>query len=178
MEDHVIESTRLFLRKMSQSDFNALCKILQDEEVMYAYEGAFSDKEVQEWLDRQIMRYKTDGFGLYAVILKESGEMIGQCGLTFQDFNGNQVLEVGYLFQKAYWHKGYATEAARACKEYAFTVLDADEVYSIIRDTNIPSQKVAERNGMVRVGVFTKHYRGVDMSHYAYAIKCSKTCNT
>lgn len=55
----LIESTRLFLRKMSQSDFNALCKILQDEEVMYAYEGAFSDKEVQEWLDRQIMRYKT-----------------------------------------------------------------------------------------------------------------------
>lgn len=174
----LIESTRLFLRKMSQSDFNALCKILQDEEVMYAYEGAFSDKEVQEWLDRQIMRYKTDGFGLYAVILKENGEMIGQCGLTFQDFNGNQVLEVGYLFQKAYWHKGYATEAARACKEYAFTVLDADEVYSIIRDTNIPSQKVAERNGMVRVGVFTKHYRGVDMPHYAYAIKCSKTYNT
>ncbi len=174
----LIESTRLFLRKMSQSDFNALCKILQDEEVMYAYEGAFSDKEVQEWLDRQIMRYKTDGFGLYAVILKESGEMIGQCGLTFQDFNGNQVLEVGYLFQKAYWHRGYATEAARACKEYAFTVLDADEVYSIIRDTNIPSQKVAERNGMVRVGVFTKHYRGVDMPHYAYAIKCSKTYNT
>lgn len=178
MEDHVIESTRLFLRKMSQSDFNALCKILQDEEVMYAYEGAFSDKEAQEWLDRQIMRYKTDGFGLYAVILKESGEMIGQCGLTFQDFNGNQVLEVGYLFQKTYWHRGYATEAARACKEYAFTVLDADEVYSIIRDTNIPSQKVAERNGMVRVGVFTKHYRGVDMPHYAYAIKCSKTYNT
>lgn len=174
----LIESTRLFLRKMSQSDFNALCKILQDEEVMYAYEGAFSDKEVQEWLDRQIMRYKTDGFGLYAVILKESGEVIGQCGLTFQDFNGNQVLEVGYLFQKTYWHKGYATEAARACKEYAFTALDADEVYSIIRDTNIPSQKVAERNGMVRVGVFTKHYRGVDMPHYAYAIKCNKTCNT
>lgn len=174
----LIESTRLFLRKMSQSDFNALCKILQDEEVMYAYEGAFSDKEVQEWLDRQIMRYKTDGFGLYAVILKESGEMIGQCGLTFQDFNGNQVLEVGYLFQKTFWHRGYATEAARACKEYAFTVLDADEVYSIIRDTNIPSQKVAERNGMVRVGVFTKHYRGVDMPHYAYAIKCSKTYNT
>lgn len=174
----LIESTRLFLRKMSQSDFNALCKILQDEEVMYAYEGAFSDKEVQEWLDRQIMRYKTDGFGLYAVILKENGEMIGQCGLTFQDFNGNQVLEVGYLFQKAYWHRGYATEAARACKEYAFTVLDADEVYSIIRDTNIPSQKVAERNGMVRVGVFTKHYRDVDMPHYAYAIKCSKTYNT
>lgn len=171
----IAESRRLFLREMNQSDFKALCKILQDEEVMYAYEGAFSDKEVQEWLDRQIMRYRTDGFGLYAVILKESGTMIGQCGLTLQDFHGKQVLEVGYLFQKAYWHKGYAIEAARICKEYAFTVLDADEVYSIIRDTNIPSQKVAERNGMVRIGAFIKHYRSVDMPHYVYSIKREKS---
>lgn len=171
----IIESGRLFMRELYQSDYNALCKILQDEEVMYAYEGAFSDKEVQEWLDKQIMRYKTDGFGLYAVILKESGEMIGQCGLTLQDFNGNQVLEVGYLFQKAHWHRGYALEAASACKEYAFTVLNADEVYSIIRDTNIPSQKVAERNGMVRVGTFIKHYRNVDMPHYVYSIKREKS---
>lgn len=171
----IIETERLSMREMCQSDYNALCKILQNEEVMYAYEGAFSDKEVQEWLDKQIMRYKTDGFGLYAVILKENGEMIGQCGLTLQDFNGNQILEVGYLFQKAYWHRGYAIEAASACKEYAFTVLNANEVYSIIRDTNISSQKVAERNGMVKIGVFTKHYRNVDMPHCVYSIKREKS---
>ena len=166
-----IETERVLLRQMEQSDYDDLCKILQDEEVMYAYEGAFSDEEVQNWLDRQLMRYEKDGFGLYAVILKETGEMIGQCGLTMQEIPGEQVLEIGYLFQKKYWHQGYATESAKACKEYAFTVLKADEVFSIIRDSNIASQNVAKRNGMTQVGTFVKHYRGVDMPHYIFSIK-------
>ena len=67
----VLETERLYLRKMDQNDFSSLCSILQDEKVMYAYEGAFSDAEVQEWLDRQISRYNADGFGLWAVIFKK-----------------------------------------------------------------------------------------------------------
>ncbi len=170
-----IETERLFMRELKQSDFEDLCRILQDEEVMYAYEGAFNDTQAQEWLDKQIARYKNDsGFGLLAVILKENGEMIGQCGLTLQDCIDKKVIEVGYLFQKAYWHKGYAIEAARACKEYAFNVLKAEEVFSIIRDTNIPSQRVAEINGMTRRGEFVKHYRGVDMPHFIYSVKRSE----
>lgn len=112
----VLETKRLYLRKMNQGDYDALCRILQDPEVMYAYEHAFSDEEVQDWLDRQIRRYEKYGFGLWAVILKENEEMIGQCGLTMQDAGGREVVEAGYLFQKAYWHKGYATEAAIACR--------------------------------------------------------------
>lgn len=167
-----IETERLLMCELKQSDYDALCRILQDSEVMYAYEGAFSNEEVQEWLDKQFRRYREDnGLGLLAVILKENGEMIGQCGLTFQDCMGEKVLEVGYLFQKPYWHKGYATEAAKACKEYAFNVLKAEEVYSIIRDSNIASQRVAERNGMIRSGEFVKHYRGVDMLHYIYSVR-------
>lgn len=165
------ETDRLVLRKMKQSDYDGLCRILQDEEVMYAYEGAFSDDEVQGWLDKQLIRYEKDGFGLYAVILKETGEMIGQCGLTIQEVPGKQVLEIGYLFRKEYWHQGYATEAAAACKEYAFTVLEVDEVYSIIRDSNTASQNVAKRNGMTQCGTFVKHYRGVDMPHYIFSVK-------
>ena len=68
----VLETERLYLREMKQSDFNSLCKILQDEDTMYAYEGAFSDDEVQEWLDRQISRYQKWYFGLWSVILKET----------------------------------------------------------------------------------------------------------
>lgn len=169
-----METERLLLREMTQSDYTDLCKILQDEDVMYAYEGAFSDEEAQEWFDRQISRYKEYGFGLYAVILKETCDMIGQCGLTIQEFNEKRMLEIGYLFQKSYWHKGYAIEAAKACKEYAFTVLKADEVFSIIRDTNIASQKVAKRNGMVHTDTFIKHYRGVDMPHYIFSVKNEK----
>lgn len=190
----VLETERLLLRKMDQQDLPDLQKILQDPAVMYAYEGPFDEAETQAWLDKQLRRYQEDGVGLYAVILKNaeaeggtgsgrmtgagpghmtgtgSGRMIGQCGLTMQEIPGKRVLEVGYLFQKAYWHKGYATEAARACRDYAFNVLGAEEVFSIIRDTNIPSQKVAVRNGMVKTGTFVKHYRGVEMPHDIFSV--------
>ena len=78
--------------------------------------------------------------------------------------------EIGYLFQKRYWHKGYATEAAKACKQYAFDKLKVGEVFSIIRDTNRASQEVARRNGMELAGTFVKHYRGVEMPHLVFSV--------
>lgn len=166
----ILQTGRLYLREMNQADFNSLCEILQDEDTMYAYEGAFSDNEVQEWLDRQISRYQQWKFGLWAVILKETQEMIGQCGLTMQPWKDKEVLEIGYLFERSYWHRGYATEAAKACKKYAFEILKANEVCSIIRDTNIASQNVAVRNGMTKMDTWTKNYRGVEMPHNRYVV--------
>ncbi len=166
----ILETERLYLREMNQLDWASLRKILQDKDVMYAYEGPFSNDEVQEWLDRQISRYQKWGFGLWAVILKETDEMIGQCGLTIQPWKDEEVLEIGYLFQRSYWHKGYAGEAAEACKRYAFERLKADEVCSIVRDINIASQNVAIRNGMTMTDRWTKHYKGVDMPHYRYVV--------
>lgn len=154
----ILETERLYLRELVPSDFESLCKILKDKDTMYAYEGAFNDDEVQEWLDRQIARYQKLGFGLWAVVLKETNEMIGQCGLTMQPWKESEVLEIGYLFERSYWHRGYATEAAKACKKYAFETLNATEVCSIIRDTNFASQNVAIRNGMTRVDAWIKHY--------------------
>lgn len=78
------------------------------------------------------------------------------------------VLEIGYLFRKDCRHKGYAAEAASACREYAFNVPGFNEIYSIIRDNNIPSQNVAKRNGMPPAGTFVKHYYGMDMPHILY----------
>lgn len=164
----ILETERLCLREMDEGDFPALCRILQDEETMYAYEGAFSDEEARQWLDRQIARYRAWEFGLWAVVLKETDEMIGQCGLTVQPWKDTEVLEIGYLFERRHWHKGYATEAARACKEYAFSVLKASFVCSIIRDTNTASQKVALRIGMTATDSWVKHYRDVDMPHLLF----------
>ena len=166
----ILETERLYLREMNQADFESLCKIMQDQTTMYAYEGAFRDDEVQEWLDRQIARYQKWGFGLWAVVLKASNKMIGQCGLTMQPWKETEVLEIGYLFERSYWHNGYAIEAAKACKKYAFETLNATEVCSIIRDTNIASQNVAIRNGMSMTDTWIKHYRGVDMLHYRYVV--------
>lgn len=170
----ILETDRLYLREMKQSDFNSLCDFLQDAQVMYAYEHAFSNDEVQTWLDNQIRRYQKFGFGLWAIIKKDTGEFIGDCGLTYQDFNGKDVLEIGYHLQKKFWHQGFATEVAIACKEYAFNTLNANEVFSIIRDNNILSQRVAIRNGMTICGNFIKHYYNMDMPHLVFSIKKGK----
>ncbi len=167
----IIETPRLGLRPLTREDFPALCRTLQDPVAMVAYEGAFSDEEVWDWLDRQLERYARYGnFGLWAVIERASGLFVGQCGLTLQPWKGEAVLEIGYLFQRDRWHRGYATEAARACKAYAFDTLGVAEVCSIIRDTNLPSQRVALRNGMTPRDTMVKHYRGVDMPHTRYAV--------
>lgn len=166
----ILQTDRLALRQMTQADFPALCRVLQDPVAMTAYEHAFDDAEVQAWLDRQLERYRCDGFGLWAVVLRETGAVIGQCGLTWQDCRGEKVLEIGYLFERAHWHRGYATEAAAAVKHYAFDRLDAQEVYSIIRDTNTASQNVARRNGMQLRGSMVKHYYGMDMPHLIFSV--------
>lgn len=172
MAERILETGRLLLREMTGGDFPALCRMLRDPEVMYAYEHAFSEEEARDWLRRQRDRYARDGIGLWAVVEKCSGEMVGQCGLTWQDCGyPAPVLEVGYLLERAAWHRGYATEAARACRDYAFDRLGAGEVFSIIRDSNLPSQRVARRNGMEVRGMFVKHYYGVEMPHLIFSVR-------
>lgn len=170
-DNMILETPRLLLRPLAQADYGALCAILQDTETMAAYEHAFSDEEVQAWLDNQLRRYSQDGFGLWAVVQKETGEVIGQCGITWQMWEQRRVPEIGYLLRRSCWRHGYATEAATACKLYAFYTLGFDEVYSIIRDTNTASQAVALRNGMQPRGTFVKHYWGVDMPHVVYSVR-------
>lgn len=165
---NVLVTERLALRRMTEADFPALCEMLYDPQVMKAYEGPFSEGEAREWLNRQIARYAQWGFGLWAVVLRANGKMIGQCGVTWQATPQGDALEVGYLFSREYWHQGYATEAARASRDYAFEQLGAREICSIIRDTNAASQAVARRNGMKPRLRFIKDYRGVEMPHTAF----------
>lgn len=167
----ILETEHLLLRELTQDDFEETCKLLQDAEVMYAYEGPFSREEVQGWMNNQFRRYQTNGFGLWGVVEKSSETLIGQCGITLQGYQNGLVPEIGYLLRREYWHKGYATEAARACKEYAFDVLGFSTVYSIIRDTNLPSQQVALRNGMHRVDQIMKYYKETDMPHIVYKVE-------
>lgn len=169
----ILETERLTLRELTPSDQQDLAEILQDAETMVAYEGPFSDAEVTTWLEKQLARYANDGIGLWAVIRKADGAFLGQCGLTWQDTGTALVPEIGYLFKRRYWGQGYASEAAIACREYAFTSLGFPCVYSIIRDTNVASIRVAERNGMVPISHMVKHYRGIDMPHTIYQV-CRK----
>ncbi len=168
----IFETNRLFLREFVDSDYNDLYEILCDEDVMYAYEHSFSEDEVKGWYNKLIVaHYAQHGFGLWAVIRKGTNEFLGQCGITIQDINGKEYLEIGYLFKKKHWHKGYATEAALGCKKYAFEKLNAKSVYSIIRESNIASQNVAKRMGMEKTSEVMKHYYNKDMLHYVFEVK-------
>ncbi len=166
----ILDTYRLQLREMNLSNMDALSSILQDERVMYAYNGKFDDEETMAWMQKQLQRYKEFGFGLWGVFLKRTGEMIGQCGITMQEYKAAQVPEIGYLLAYEHWHNGYAAEAAAACREYGFNTLKFNTLYSIIRDTNIASRNVALRNGMNWVDTIIKHYRGMDMPHMVFCV--------
>lgn len=150
---------------MEEKEGDALQAIMQEPQVMYAYEGPLTDEEVRTWLNRQLERCARFGFGLWAVILKETGRVVGQCGLTMQLWKKESVLKISYLFRWDAWHRGYATEAAQACREHAFSVPGVLEVCSIVRDTNLASQNVPRRNGMPLKDTWVKRFRGDDMPH-------------
>lgn len=164
----ILETERLYLREWERSDKKNLAGFLKDEKVMYAYEHGFSDEEVAEWLEWNLRSYAENGYGLWAIVKKQDGLVIGECGLTNQVVSNKKYLEVGYHLSRQNWHQGYGIEAAQACKIYAFEKLKATEVVSIVRDTNLASMNVAIRNGMVARERFIKHYQGIDMPHYLF----------
>ncbi len=143
-----IETERLYLREMDESDFDALYKVLADREIMKHYPYSFDEDRVREWISRNMKRYEDFGFGLWAVCLKETGEMIGDCGLTLQNIEGEMLPEIGYHIRADQQKKGYAREAAAAVRDWAFNNTDYPALYSYCKYTNVPSYKTAESIGM------------------------------
>ena len=161
----VLETPRLLLREFTPADANALETVLGDPVTMQYYPAAFDRKGIEEWIGKNIGRYQRDGHGLWALMLKDSGELIGDCGCTLQEVEGMNQIEVGYHVRRDLWGRGYATEAARACMEYAFAQLGAARVISMIRPENLQSRRVAEKNGMTCEKVI--FWRGYDHCIYA-----------
>lgn len=144
----VLRTERLVLRETDMPDFDDMFGMLSDPAVMAHYPRTRTADETRQWIAWVQARYEEFGYCFWTVTLAGSGEFLGQCGLLVQDVDQQRELEVAYLFKRAAWHHGYATEAARACRDYAFEVLGAPYVISLIRPANLPSRAVAERNGM------------------------------
>ena len=144
----ILETERLFLREMTMDDFDALYAVLSDAEIMQHYPYSFDEERVRSWIERNMDRYKNDGFGLWAVCLKDTGEMIGDCGLTLQNIDGTMLPEIGYHIRKDQQRKGYAKEAAAAVRDWAFQNTEYPALYSYCKYTNVGSFKTAESIGM------------------------------
>jgi RimJ/RimL family protein N-acetyltransferase len=166
-EDLVVETERLQLRRFRHEDVDAVFAIIGDDVAMQYYPRTFDRRDAKQWVDRNLLRYAEHGHGLFAVMMKGCDDVIGDCGVILQIVEGEPQLEVGYHFRRDHWGHGYATEAARACMGLAFDTLGAEKVISLIRPENVPSRRVAERNGM-QLEREVMHY---NLLHLVYAIR-------
>ncbi|EQB9113513.1 glutamine-hydrolyzing GMP synthase [Campylobacter upsaliensis] len=178
----ILETPRTYLRPYRLDDLEDLHKIL-DEKTMYAWGHAFSKQECKDWIEQQLQRYQKYGFGLWAVVDKASGEIIGNAGLNYEnitlvsdetkvdevDSSGEsqcEILELGYIINHRFWGQGLGLEVARACAKYAFSKLGVKELYCLIKEDNAPSLKLAKKLGMRVVGKNIKHYKGQELAHF------------
>ena len=167
----IIETERLILREYTQDDFKELYEILSDPVTMQHYPKPYDEAGTKRWLDWSLNNYATYGFGLWAVILKETGTFIGDCGLTMQPIDGQQLPEIGYHIHKAHWRRGYAKEAAKAVRDWAFENRNFDTLYSYMHHTNVASYSTAQAVGMQRIKEYTDEKDGI---LYVYAITRSQ----
>ncbi len=160
----------MLLRELTSADAPALFEVLGDPVTMRFYPRPYTRVEVDEWIARQIERYRSRA-GLLALILKDSGAFVGDCGLVWQEVEGVLEPEIGYHVHRDYQHRGYATEAVRAVRDYAFGTLGCDHVISMIRPENLASRRVAEKNGLtVNRTIFWRGYE-----HCVYQLRKADT---
>ena len=160
----VVETPRLLLRHYTLDDIDALAEVLCDHENMRFFANRFERKDAEDRIQKNLRRYAEDGIGQWALLLKPKNKFAGYCGLVRQEIDGNREIEVGYSLARHAQGQGIATEAARACMNYGFTTLGEDRIISLIRPENIPSWRVAERNGMA----VEKETEFVGLPHLVY----------
>ena len=154
----ILETKRLILREMTDDDFNALKKVISDPDNMIYYPKPYDDNGVTRWINWCKDSYQKHGFGLWAVVLKSSGEMIGDCGVSMQFIDDEWKPEIGYQLRLDYHLQGLGKEMTQAVRDYFFNHFDYDEVYSYMEKDNLPSYKTAEANGMT----FRHFFKGKD----------------
>lgn len=163
----MIETERLLLREYTPDDFNALYEIVSDPETMAHYPAPFDEARTRRWIDWNLENYAQYGFGLWAVVLNETGEFIGDCGLTLQNIDGEMLPEIGYHIHRKYWRRSFAKEAARAVRDWAFSNTGYNVLYSYMKYTNEGSWRTALANGMKKVKEYPDPKNTIS---YAFAI--------
>lgn len=168
---NVVVTERLKIRKFIKGDLINLHRIMKKLEVMYAWERGFLKKEVKTWINKQLTRYEKDGYGYYAVTLKDTDRLIGQAGFFKSEIEGKEAVELGYIFDNSVWGNGYCSEAVKACVELAFEQFKIQKLYCTVKPENEASVKVAQRFGMVLEGEYVKCVDEKEMVHLIFSLE-------
>jgi len=142
------DTERLRFRPMAPGDLDAMAALLGDPVVMRHYPRPKDRAGAEAWIAWNRRLYAERGHGLWVVELRATGEFVGDCGLTPQRVEGVTEIEVGYHVRADLQRRGYASEAAAACRDLARDALGVDRLIAIIHPDNVPSQRVAEKIGL------------------------------
>jgi [ribosomal protein S5]-alanine N-acetyltransferase len=165
-EDTVLVTRRMRLRPFRLEDVDALWAIQGDADTMRWYPHAFSREESETWIRRNLERYERDGHGQWAAVLLDDDRLAGSCGLTNQSVDGITEIEAGWIFDRALWNRGLATEAGSASRDLAFGPMGRTRLISLVRPENVASCRVAEKLGMT-VEKETMH---AELRHLVYVM--------
>ena len=172
----ILETNRLRLRTLRNEDLEDLLWVLGDPETMRFYPAPFTRQLVEEWIRDSINRYQRDGIGLWAVELKATGELVGDCGPAVRQVLGAREIELGWHVNRALWGQGLATEAAAACRDWVFRHIHPSRLIALVRPENTQSRRVAEKIGMTVEGEVA--YGSMGWRHLVYAIHFPARRNT
>jgi RimJ/RimL family protein N-acetyltransferase len=164
----ILETERLILREYTYDDFNELYKILSCPITMKHYPKPYDEKGTKRWIEWSLENYQKYGFGLWAIILKETNQFIGDCGITIQNINNKLLPEVGYHINKDFWRCGYAKEAGKAVIDWGFKNTSYDALYSYMNAQNVASYSTAASIGMIKVDEY------YDENEHLYVYKIEK----
>lgn len=170
IKPYIIDSDRFYLREYKESDFDDLCEIYTDPENMKDFGEVYTKEKVRHLMEWTFKNYATYGFGFWAIIDKNSGDFIGDCGLSMQKIDGEWLPEIGYHIKKKYHNQHYASDAAKLVKEYGFKRYTFDKLYSYTNKGNNASVGVMKNNGMS----FVKEYEDNGEQLVVYAVEREK----
>lgn len=164
-----LQTPRLILREYNQSDFEIAYKLLysQIKAMKFVGKGVLSLAEFQKQFQAIIQHYQEYGFGRFAVVEKASNQLIGDAGLYWSQRCNHPQL--GYKLAEAYWHKGYATEAAKTCLEFGFKQLGIKQISAFVIPANHPSQRVLAKVGFEKKEDFIYDGRNYFRYHLSQA---------
>ncbi len=166
-----IYTNRLILRPYTIQDFDALHSVLSDRFTMRYWPEPFTAEQTMRRIEKSLSTYEKNGFGKFAVELKESGKLIGDCGITLVEIEGKVENNLGYIIHHDFHGNGYGTETAKACVSYAFVDLQLERLTANMTANNKASIRVAEKLGMTKEKEFFKQRDGGLLSYMYYLTK-------